>query len=484
MPTETVLDLDRATMQRLGRKVVDLIAGHLSTLREQPVYRTLGRREADALVAGDAPEAGEDFDALIETLEQNVLRYAVREPHPGFVAYVPGCPTFPAVLGDWIASGFNIFAGVWSVAAGPNAIELLVLDWFRRWIGMPEGSGGLLTTGGSNATLTAIVAARHGAVGGDPSLIAQLTLYTSDQAHSAVARAAWIAGFDRALVRTVATGDALTLDTAALEAAIAEDRARGLIPCAVVASAGTTNTGAVDPMHAIADLCAREGVWMHVDAAYGGFGALTTRGARLLDGLGRADSVTLDPHKWLFVPFECGCVLVREPRRLWETFHIYPDYLQDVSSPADQAVNFADYGEQLTRYSRALKVWLSVRYFGLSALRDAMDHGIDLAELAESLVRADPFLEVLSPAQLGICCFRAHPPDANDSAVLDALNERVNATVNASGRYFMSSTRLRGVFTLRVCVLGFRTTRADVTGLIEMIAQLARSGGVPIAAIG
>ncbi len=463
-------------MRRLGYQVTDLIAEHLSTIREQPVYRTMGRRDAEALIAGPPPEQGSEMTALLDFLRQRVFVNAVREPHPGFMAYVPGCPTFPAILGDWLATGFNFFAGVWSVAAGPNAVELTVLEWFRQWIGMPEGTGGLLTSGGSAATLTAIVAARHGVVGDDATRTAKLVMYTSAQAHSAVARAGWIAGIPRDNVRSVPVDDGLRLRADALGDAIARDREAGLIPCAVVASAGTTNTGAIDPMHAIADVCAREQVWMHVDAAYGGFAAMTERGTKLLDGLGRADSVALDPHKWLFVPFECGCVLVREPRRLWETFHVYPEYLQDVA-PADQAINFADYGEQLTRYSRALKVWLSVHYFGVGAIRAAIDGGIDLAAYAESLVRQKPLLEVLSSAQLGICCFRAHPPGVDDPTELDALNERINSAVNASGKFFISSTRVRGAFSLRVCVRGFRTTRQDVLGLLEMVEVLASGSG-------
>jgi glutamate/tyrosine decarboxylase-like PLP-dependent enzyme len=238
-------------------------------------------------------------------------------------------------------------------------------------------------------------------------------------------------------------------------------------------SAGTTSTGAVDPLDDLADLCAREQLWMHVDAAYGGFATLTERGARLMRGIGRADSIALDPHKWLYVPFECGCVLAKEPHRLSDAFAILPDYLRDVAA-ADELVNFSDYGEQLTRYSRALKVWIAVRYFGLATLRDAIDAGIDRAEHVESLVRAEPALEVLTPAQLGICCFRAHPNGVDDPRELDALNERINTAVNATGRWFISSTRVRGAFSLRVCVPGFRTTMRDLDELIAFIAELAR----------
>ncbi len=249
-----------------------------------------------------------------------------------------------------------------------------------------------------------------------------------------------------------------------------KDRAAGLIPLAVVVSAGTTNTGAVDPLDEIAYLCSREQVWLHADAAYGGFAALTERGARLLAGLGRCDSVALDPHKWLFVPFECGSLLLREPERLRAAFQVLPDYLRDVAAGQD-GVNFADYGEQLTRQSRALKVWLGVRYFGLGAIRSEIDRAIDLAAFAEELVRAEPLLEVLSPAQLGVLCFRARVPGVDGPVALDAFNERVNAAMTAGGKYLISSTRLRGTFTMRLCILGFRTTADDVAGLIREVVD-------------
>ena len=408
---------------------------------------------------------------LLAILSERVLPYALHEPHPGFMGYVPSCPTFTATLGDWLESGFNFFAGVWPVAAGPNALELTVLDWFRQWLGMPEGTGGLLTTGGSAATLTALIAARHEVVGDDAARIQRLVLYTSDQAHSSVIRGAWIAGVPRSQVRLLETDDDFRLRPDHLARAMARDRNAGLLPVAVIASAGTTNTGATDPLHAVADLCEREGVWLHVDAAFGGFAALTRRGARALDGIGRADSVTLDPHKWLFVPFECGCLLVRSPSQLRSAFAIYPEYLRDVEA-AGAEVNFADYGEQLTRYSRALKVWLSVSYFGTAALTDAIDRGIDLAEYAERLVRADGELEVLAPARLGIFCFRARPRGVDDAAALDRLNERILSAVNAGGRYFISSTRLRGAFSLRMCPIGYRTTEADIEGLVSAVAEV------------
>jgi aromatic-L-amino-acid decarboxylase len=466
------LDLDHDTMRRLGHLVADTVAHHLATLREQPAYATLGAADAERLIDRRAPAQGSDFETLLATLRDRVFPHAAREPHPGFMAYVPSCPTFPAVLGDWLATGFNFYAGVWPVAVGPNELELIVLDWFREWLAMPDGTNGLLTSGGSGANLTATIAARHHATQGDASLVPKLTVYASDQTHSSVTRAAWLAGIPRENVRSLATDDEFRLRVDELRSALARDRAVGLVPLMVVANAGTTNTGSVDPLHDIAALCERERVWMHVDAAYGGFAILTDTGRRALAGIERADSVTLDPHKWLFVPFECGCLLVRDPHRLKAAFQIFPEYLADVQS-GHGAVNFADFGEQLTRYSRALKVWMSVRYFGTDAIRDAIDHGMMLTRHLEQRVRETPSLEVVSPARFGIVCFRVRPERLSEGAALDALNERVLARVVGEGRYFISSTRLRGAFALRACILGFRTAEEDIDGLVRSVAEAA-----------
>jgi glutamate/tyrosine decarboxylase-like PLP-dependent enzyme len=230
----------------------------------------------------------------------------------------------------------------------------------------------------------------------------------------------------------------------------------------------------VDPLHEIADLAAAERLWLHTDAAYAGFSVLTGRGQGLLDGLGRADSLTLDPHKWLYVPFECGCLLAKDPAALESAFSVHPDYLQDVRV-RDTEVNFSDYGEQLTRYSRALKVWFSVQYYGVAAIRAEQERAMLLAELAERVARDAPDLEVLTPAQFGIVCFRVHPHGMDDEAALNALNERVNDAVNKTGFVLMSSTRLRGRLSLRLCIPGFRTREDDVRAVLDLVQSTART---------
>jgi aromatic-L-amino-acid decarboxylase len=261
---------------------------------------------------------------------------------------------------------------------------------------------------------------------------------------------------------------------AALARAITADRAAGMIPLMVVANAGTTNTGAVDPLNAVADLCARESVWMHIDAAYGGFAVLTPEGKAKLAGIERADSITMDPHKWLFVPFDCGCLLVKEPAKLKAAFLINPDYLKDVETSGGE-VNFADYGEQLSRRARGIQVWVNVHYYGVDAIASAIAYSLALAPLGERCVRETPGLEVLSPATLGILCFRAHPRGMDDPAALDALNERILRAVNATGKVFISSTRVRGAFSLRICPIGHRTRESDIRGLVSMVGEMAQA---------
>ena len=462
------LDLDHDTMRRLGHQVADIVAEHLSTIRDEPVIDSAPRSALNASLMKPAPAEPGDFDSIIETLRENVFPYHAREPHPGFLAYVSSCPTFPAILGDWIASGYNFFAGVWPVASGPNEIEMVVLEWIRSWTGLPGGASGLLTTGGSAANMTAVVAARHRAVesGAD---INKLTVYTSAQAHSSVVRAAWVAGISRANVRSVEMDELFRIKPESLERAIQADRQSGLTPFLVVASAGTTNTGSVDPIEEISAVCKRQSAWLHVDAAYAGFAILTEEGRRMLGRLDLADSLTLDPHKWLFVPFECGCLMLRDPAHLSEAFRILPEYLKDVE-PGEAEVNFADRGVQLTRYSRALKIWVSINYFGTRAIAVEIEKAMDRARLLESLVSAADDFEPLCPAQFGIFCFRA-APRGTPATELDDLNERINARVVAGGRFLISSTRLDGKFSLRICTLGFRTTPDDIRELFDSIVD-------------
>jgi glutamate/tyrosine decarboxylase-like PLP-dependent enzyme len=319
-------------------------------------------------LAGPAPELPGDYGEVLGRLLADVLPYASRTDHPGYFAFVPSFTTWPAALAELIAAAANPYCGAWMESAGPAQVELQVIDWFRDWLGMPGSTSGVLVTGGSAANLTALLVARDAAGGPSDDEI----VYVSDQAHSSLARTARAMGLRPHQVRVLPTDGRWRLRPGSVTAAVRADREAGRVPFALCASGGSTNTGAVDPLADLADVCAAEGLWLHVDAAYGGFAALTPKGRKLLAGIERADSVTLDPHKWLFQPMECGSVLVRDGARLERTFAIHPDYLDDNDARGNGEINFADRGLQLSRGFRALKVWVSVRTFGLAAFRAAV----------------------------------------------------------------------------------------------------------------
>ena len=461
------LQLDADLMRRLGYEVVDRVLDRWSDLRRDRAWNTADRVHTEDLLREPAPEAGRDPDEVIQRVLRDVLPYAGRIDHPRFFAFIPASPTWPSFLAHVLTSGFNIFQGTWLESAGPSQVELVVLDWFREWLGMPETAGGLFTSGGSAATLDALVAARH-AAGNDDRLV----LYESDQCHAAVHRAARICGFRDENLRQIPTDDGYRLDVAALAEAVRRDRAEGRKPFMVSANAGATNTGAIDPLDAIADLCAREGLWFHVDAAYGGFAVLDEATRPQLKGIERADSVVLDPHKWLFQPYETGCLMVRDAALLRDAFRIMPEYLQDADMTLEH-VNFADRGLQLSRSFRALRVWMSIQMLGLDEFRVVIRRAMRLARDAEAHIRDSARLELLSPASLGMVCYRFHPPGV-DPSMLDSLNRAIQEEIVESGFAMISSTRLQGAYSLRLCILNYRSTWEDVRATLARVEEIGR----------
>ena len=458
------LGMSAEAMQELAGRATELLIARIESLRGEAAWRGAARTTLEPLLREPPPERGQDAMAVLERVVQDVLPVAARVDHPRFFAFVPSAPTWPGVVADYLATGFNIFQGTWLGSGGPSQLELVVIDWFRQWIGYPVSGGGLFTSGGSAAILDALVAARehHGA----PLHPAVLM---GDQSHSALERAARIVGVRPGGIIKVASDADFRIRIDELERAVVDARSRGQTPIAVCGNAGTTNTGAIDPLRELAALCAREGIWLHVDAAYGGFAVLCDRGKALLAGLELADSISLDAHKWLFQPFEAGCVMVRDVAMLERAFSVHPEYLQDTRLGMEQ-VNFADRGLQLTRSFRALKVWMSIQTFGLAAFRQAISQGIDLADRAGDYVRRSADLELLSPPSLGIVCFRYWPADsALTELQVEALNERIQAQVIASGIAMLSSTRLRGTWSLRLCIMSHQTTWEDVRLTLEAI---------------
>jgi len=460
-------------MRGIGHETVERVVAMLCDPAQPPIRRATAREMAARLPFGE-PSAPQGFDALLTTLERDVLPFVARAAHPGYFAFIPSCGTYPAALADFIAAALNVYGGSWMEGAGPSRLELVVLDWFKRWIGYPPVAGGSLVSGGSVANITALACARE-------ALLAPTedgaVAYLSDQAHSSMGRALWLLGFRPEQVRVLPTDSSYRLPAATLRSAIDADLRAGRRPFFAAAGAGSTNTGAVDPLAALAEVCRPRGVWLHADAAYGGFGVLTDRGRAQLAGLEQVDSITLDPHKWLYQPYECGSVLVRDGDLLRRAFEDAPDYLEDCR-PATGEVNFADLGLQQSRGFRALKVWLSVSYFGTAAFREAIDRSLDLAQLAQEHIRATPELELTAPPSLGVVCFRRRRRGDESPAELARINSLLVRDLERSGSGLVSSTRLRGQYTARMCCLNHTSGAQDVHRVIEHFARAPVEAGI------
>jgi glutamate/tyrosine decarboxylase-like PLP-dependent enzyme len=462
-PDRDPLGSSKEAMRDIGYRTVDLLVDQL-TDATIPAMRRASGAELRARLTAPASDQPRAWDELLDQLERDVLAPMSRLAHPGYFAFIPASSTFAGALGDLIAAALDIDVGSWMSAAGPSQLELVVLDWFKSWVGYPPEAEGILVSGGSAANITALACARESLVGAGSD---RAVAYVADQTHSSVARAARLIGFRPDQLRVLPTDEAHRVRVDALAGAVEADTRAGLHPLLVAANAGATNTGAVDPLHALADLCEENALWLHVDAAYGGFASLSERGRRQLSGLERADSVTLDPHKWLYQPIECGSVLVRDGRLLREAFTINPDYLADYKS---EEVNFSDRGLQLTRGARALKIWLSINYFGLDAFRQAIDRAIDLAQAAEQRIRELPTLELMSPASLGIVCFRRRFDGVDDEDTIAQLNSELVQGFEATGRGLLSSTKLHGRYAIRLCVMNHTSGPADVEAALSWFA--------------
>ena len=466
------LDHDPEAMRRAAYRVADYVVDRLVNLRGSTLGQELRREETERLLREPLPEDPMSFDAVFAKFARDVAPYYIPLDHPRFFAFIPSAPSFASILGDMLAAGMNVFAGTWFESAGPSQVEILVIDWFKQILGLPARAAGLLVSGGSVANLTALAVARH-VMAGDSTQNA--VVYLSRQVHTAVDRGLRILGMGEPQWRRIPTDSQFRMLPQALAAQMGEDRRQGLRPLAVVASAGTTSTGAVDPLEAIAQVARENQVWFHVDAAYGGFAALTGRGREMLRGIEQADSVVLDPHKWFYCPIETGCVLVRNGRQLLETFRILPEFLFDVERE-EREVNFCDYGLQLTRGFRALKIWMGVKTYGIAQIRAMIDQCLDLADYAAQGFAQSPRIEILTPPSLGIFTFRYVPQEVpagrEREDYLNRINDALIAKIIASRRLMLSSTRLGGRHVLRLCVLNHRTRKEDVRAAREIILEL------------
>lgn len=472
---------DLQTMENLIKSptcvdVRELEAAVVQVLRSranpQPrVVRLADEQAISELRAMRVPRHGRPLDAVIDEMVEKVYHHRAQADHPRFFAFVPGPASALSAIGDLLTAVYNPHAGNWLESSGPSCVEQQLVKWLADQVGLPESSGGLFVSGGSMANLTALVAAR------DQRLPAQErakgVAYVSEQTHSSVAKGLKIIGFLPDQIRRIRCDSKFRLDMDALAAAVAEDRKGGWLPFAVIASAGTTNTGSIDPLPEIRSLCDQENLWMHVDGAYGASVAVSPRYRHLLKGIEEADSISWDAHKWLFQTYGCGVVLVRDRSLLSASFHTRPEYLRDTETDEGQ-VNFWDLGVELTRPARGLKLWLTLQVAGSDAMAHAIEHGFQLAQWAEEELRRHPCWEVVTPAQLAIVNFR-YAPSGWPGAKIDALNKAVAQRALRDGFATVLTTELHGRTVLRICAIHPDATEDDMRETVCRLNAYAMS---------
>jgi len=465
------LELSKAEMKNLGYQAMDEIIEHFDTQHTKPPVARGSRKDMDKMFAGEAPEDPMDAIEVLQFVIDKVMSNSNIVSHPKSYSFVPGPSNYVSVIADALATGFNIFSGGWVASPAAAELEIVTINWLLKLFNFPaKRGGGLFTSGGSMANLTAIVTARRVKCGEDFS---KAVIYLSDQAHSSNIKAIRILGFRKDQIRLIPTDLEFKMSLNKLKNAIAKDSLEGLQPFLVIASSGTTNTGTVDPLMELSKICKSENLWFHIDGAYGGAAILAKNGKQLLKGIDKADSLTVDPHKWFFQPYEMGCLLVRNSSWLKDTFTETPEYLRDVEGNQSE-INFYDHGVQLTRRFRALKLYMSVKTFGMAAFRKAIDYNIQLAEDAEALFRKSPKWEVISPATLAIIIFRYRPIDRNLSeADLDALNQKISEKVMDSGEALLVTTVLQYQVVLRMCLINPRTTLEGVSDTVNLCESFA-----------
>ena len=477
-PLEPRGDLPADELRAALRRAADMAADYLDGVGDYPVLPALAPGELAAKLPAEPPRQPEPMGAVLDDYRELIEPGVTHWNHPGFLAYFAITGSGPGIVGETLSAALNVNAMLWRTSPAATELEERVCDWLRQMTGLPRGFHGHINDTASVATMLALAAARHrlpGAAIRERGMAGRadlppLTVYASDQAHSSFDKAAMTLGFGLDNARRVPSGSEFRLDPAALAAAIAADRAAGRLPVAVVATIGTTSTTSVDPVDEIAAICARERLWLHVDAAYAGSAAICPELRERFAGWEAADSIVMNPHKWLFTPVDCSVLFVRDVEQLRSTFSLVPDYLQS----AEQGVtNLMDLGIQLGRRFRALKLWMVIRAFGVDGLAERIREHCRLARELAGWVEAEPGFELAAPVPFSAVCFRAVPPGEPEDQ--DRFNERLLAEVNAAGPVFLSHTRLRDRYVLHAAIGNIRTTESHVRQAWELVRKAAAS---------
>jgi aromatic-L-amino-acid/L-tryptophan decarboxylase len=468
-----MLDPSAKEIRDWGNSVIQLMVDYLGNLRDRRVYRHISSREIRDRLDAALPTKGSDFDDLLKVFRESIIPFSRQNAHPRMFGYVqsPGTPL--AAFADLLASILNANLTVWRSAPAPVEMERLTIDWIRQILGFDAEAGGLFVSGGSMANLAAIAAAQQAK--GDSS--GRLRIYASSETHFSVAKAAALLGIGRENVCHVAVDERFKIRVDDLIAKITADLDAGHVPFCVVANAGTVNTGAVDPLSEIREVADRFQLWMHVDGSYGAFAVLAESARKLFAGIERADSVALDPHKWMYLPVDVGCVIYRDPEIARSAFAHEAEYTRIIAEKADEAFAFWDYGPELSRRFRALKVWMLLKGVGLDALTEAIESNLACARHLESIVKASDDFEMVAPVELSIFCFRHVPMQLRNESpqAIDAFNERLLVALQRDGSSYLSNATPGGRFALRGCVLNYRTTLRDMEILLDDLRRVARS---------
>jgi aromatic-L-amino-acid/L-tryptophan decarboxylase len=486
----SLLDPPPEEIHRIANAAVELMAEYLGTIRDRRLYPHTSSRQIGERLDRTLPDQPSDFDQLLGTFRETMIEFSRHNGHPRMFGYVQAPGTAIAAIADLLAATLNANLTAWRSAPAAVEIERLTIDWIKQIIGFDPNAAGLFVSGGSMANMAALAAARRAKAPpeisneGAQSCSRALRVYASEEVHHSIAKAAALLGIGRDNVRMIGVDERYKINLDALKAAIEEDRAAGHLPICVVANAGTVATGAVDPLGQISEIALQYNLWLHVDAAYGGFAALAATARPLFTSIIQADSVALDPHKWLYLPVDCGCILYRDPEAARAAFAHEAEYTRVIGQEADEAFAFWDYGPELSRRFRALKVWMLLKGVGLRTLSAAIEKDLKCARHFESLVQNSEDFEMLAPIELSIFCFRhlpLHlkdiPADDNERRIrqekLDLHNERLLLALQRDGSSYLSNARLRGRFALRGCVMNYRTTPSDMEILLDDLRTVA-----------
>ena len=456
----------------VGHQFVDWIADYFENVEKFPILSPLEPGDVKKNIPAVPPSRGEAMEGIFRDFERVLLPGISHWQHPGWFAYFPANNSPASVLGEFLTAGLGAQCMVWQTSPAAAELEEVVLDWLRQMTGLPENFSGVIQDTASTATLCALLSARERATGfesNDAGLRAPLTVYASEEAHSSVDKGVKIAGFGSKNFRRLPTDERFAVIPEKLEEAMTRDRDAGFVPACVVATVGTTSSGAIDPLRAVGEICRKHGAWFHVDAAWAGTAALLPEKRWILDGVELADSFVFNPHKWMVTNFDCSAYFVKDPATLVRTFEIHPEYLK---TGVDAKVkNYRDWGIQLGRRFRALKLWFVIRSYGVEGLQAMVREHLRLAALVKDWVEGDGRFELLAPVDLGLVCFRLD--DGREESGLNELNRRLLERVNASGRVFLTHTTLRGKYTIRL-VVGQRTTEErHVRGAWDIISAAA-----------